>query len=130
MMTLRPGFVLMASLALAACDNAGSAIKSGAGDFAKEASRTASGMVSLNTACRVAGQSEAFCGCVQNQLGSKLDAGQLRGITEVIVETVKTGTLEGAAQNSQMLSPETRTALIQCAARATVAGAVGEASGQ
>ena len=87
-------------------------------------------MVSLKTACTVAGQSEVFCGCVQDQLGSKLDAGQLRGLTEVIVETVKTGTLEGAAEKSQALSPETRTAFIQCAARATVAGAVGEATGQ
>ena len=129
-MTLRLGLVLMVGLALAACDNAGSAIKTGAGDFAKEATRTASGMVSLKTACTIAGQSEAFCGCVQDQLGSKLDAGQLSGITEVIVETVKTGTLEGAAENSQALSPETRKALVQCAARATVAGAVGEASGQ
>ncbi len=129
-MNLRLGLVLLAGLALVACDNAGSAIKAGAGDFAKEATRTASGMVSLKTACTVAGQSEAFCGCVQDQLGSKLDAGQLRGLTEIIVETVKTGTLEGAAEKSQALSPETRTALIQCAARATVAGAVGEASGR
>ena len=129
-MTLRLGLALMVGLTLAACDNAGSAIKASAGDFAKEATRTASGMVSLKTACTVAGQSEAFCGCVQDQLGSKVDATQLRGVTEVIVETVKTGTLEGAAQNSQALSPETRTALVQCAARATIAGAVGEASGQ
>lgn len=130
MIYLRTGLVVLACLALGACDNAGSAIKSSAGEFAKEATRTASGFVSLKTACTVAGQSEAFCGCVQERLGSRLDAAQLRGVTEVIVEAVKTGTLEGAAQNAGALSPETRTALVQCAARATVAGAVGEATGQ
>ena len=130
MINLRLGLVLMVGLALGACDNAGSAIKAGAGDFAREATRTASGMVSLKTACTVAGQSEAFCGCVQDQLGSRLDAAQLRGVTEVVVETVKTGTLAGAAKSSVALSPETRTALVQCAARVAVSGAVSEASGQ
>lgn len=130
MISLRNGVLGLACLALAGCDNAGSAIKSSAGDFAKEATRTASGMVSLKTACTVAGQSEAFCGCIDERLGSTLDPTQLKGVTDVIIETVKTGTLEGAAQNATGLPPETRTALVQCAARATVAGAVGEASGQ
>ena len=125
MILVRFGVVAMACVALAACDNAGSVIKDSAGDFAKEASRTASGMVSLKTACTVAGQSEAFCGCVEERLGSKVDPAQLRGVTNVIVEAVKTGTLEGAARNASELTPETRTALVQCAARATVASAAG-----
>lgn len=130
MISLRNVILGLACLVVAACDNAGSAIKASAGDFAKEATRTASGMVSVKTACAVAGQSPAFCGCVDERLGSRLNADQLRGVTDVIVEAVKTGTLEGAAQNATALSPETRTALVQCAARATVAGAVGEAGGQ
>ncbi len=130
MIELRIGLVIFACLTMAACDNAGSALKTGVGDFAKEATRTASGLVSVKTACTVAGQSEAFCGCVQDQVGSKLDARQLQGITEVMLETVKTGTLEGAAEGSKALTPETRRALIQCAARGAVAGVVGEATGQ
>jgi hypothetical protein len=130
MMNLRISLIALAGLALASCDNAGSALKTSAGDFAKEATRTASGMVSLKTACTVAGQSEAFCGCVEERLGARLDPAQLKGVTDVIIEAVKTGSLEGAAQNATALPPETRTALVQCAARATVAGVVGEASGQ
>lgn len=130
MTPLRYVLVIAGCLALTACDNAGSALKTSAGDFAKEATRTASGMVGLKTACTVAGQSEAFCGCVEERLGAKLDPSQLKGVTDVILQTVKTGSLEGAAQNATALPPETRTALVQCAARATVAGVVGEASGQ
>ncbi len=130
MMNLRLSLIALAGLALASCDNAGSALKTSAGDFAKEATRTASGMVSLKTACTVAGQSEAFCGCVEERLGTRLDPAQLNGVTDVIIEAVKTGSLEGAAQNATAVPPETRTALVQCAARATVAGVVGEASGQ
>ena len=130
MMVLRSGLLALTCLVLVGCDNAGTSIKSSAGEFAKEATRTASGMVGLKTACRVAGQSEAFCGCIDERLGSKLDPAQLRSLTGVIVETVKTGTLEGAAQNATSLPPETRTALVQCAARAAVSGAVGEATGQ
>ena len=40
---LRIGLVIFACLTMAACDNAGSALKTGVGDFAKEATRTASG---------------------------------------------------------------------------------------
>lgn len=87
-------------------------------------------MVGVKTACTLAGQSEAFCGCVDERLGSKLDARQLDALSKVVVEAVRTGSVAAAAEGSDALSPETRQALAQCAARAAVTGVVGEANAQ
>ncbi|MBL8770564.1 MAG: hypothetical protein JNK30_04215 [Phenylobacterium sp.] len=128
MFDLRAAGVVLAALALTACEGAGTAVKQTADDFAKEAAQTASGMVGVKTACTIAGQSEAFCGCIDERLGSKLDAGQLEALSKVVVETVRTGSIEAAARNAEALNPETRQALAQCAARAAVTGAVGAAA--
>lgn len=120
----------LAALVLSGCEGAGTAVKQSAGDFAKEAAQTASSMVGVKTACTLAGQSEAFCGCVDERLGSKLEAGQLDALSKVVVETVRTGSIEAAAQSADALSPDTRQALVQCAARAAVTGVVGEATAQ
>lgn len=130
MFDLRAAGLGLAALALSGCEGAGTAVKQTAGDFAKEAAQTASGMVGVKTACTLAGQSEAFCGCVDERLGSKLDARQLDALSKVVVETVRTGSIEAAAQNAEALNPETRQALAQCAARAAVTGVVGEAAAQ
>lgn len=120
----------LAALLLTSCEGAGSAAKQSAGDFAKEAMKTASGMVGVKSACTLAGQSEAFCGCVDERLGSKLDAGQIDAVSKVIVATVRTGSITAAAESADGLGPETRQALVQCAARAAVTGVVGEATAQ
>ncbi len=129
MTILRLALFALAGLTLAGCDNAGSALKSAAGDAAREATRTASGLVSLRTACIAAGQNAAFCGCVDQRLGDKLSPAQMRGVADVMVETVKSGSVQEAARNAKALPPETRTVLVQCAARAAVQGAVSEATG-
>lgn len=120
----------LAALVLSGCEGAGTAVKQSAGEFAKEAAQTAGGMVGVKTACTLAGQSEAFCGCVDDRLGSKLDAGQLDALSKVVVETVRTGSIDAAVQSADALSPETRQALAQCAARAAVTGVLGEATAQ
>lgn len=129
MFDLRAMGLALAALVLTGCEGAGTAVKQSAGDFAKEAAQTASGMVGVKTACTLAGQSEAFCGCVDERLGS-LDAGQLDALSKVVVETVRTGSIEAAAQSADGLGPETRQALVQCATRAAVTGVVGEADTQ
>lgn len=120
----------LAALVLSGCEGAGTAVKQSAGEFAKEAAQTAGGMVGVKTACTLAGQSEAFCGCVDDRLDSKLDAGQLDALSKVVVETVRTGSIDAAVQSADALSPETRQALAQCAARAAVTGVLGEATAQ
>ena len=129
MIDLRMMAVALCALALAGCENAGTALKTTAGDFAKEAASTATGMVGLKNACTLAGQSEAFCGRLDTELGSKLDTAQVKDLSGVIIDTVRTGSIE-AAQTSPAVTPETKDALVKCAARAAVAGAIGEASGQ
>jgi ABC-type phosphate/phosphonate transport system substrate-binding protein len=129
MIDLRMMAAALCALALAGCENTGTALKTTAGDFAKEAASTATGMVGLKNACTLAGQSEAFCGCLDTELGSKLDTAQVKDLSGVIIDTVRTGSIE-AAQTSPAVTPETKDALVKCAARAAVAGAIGEASGQ
>ena len=129
MIDLRVLAAAFCALALAGCENAGTALKTTAGDFAKEAASTATGMVGLKNACTLAGQSEAFCGCLDTELGSKLDAQQVKDLSGVILDTVRTGSID-AAQTSPAATAETKDALVKCAARAAVTGVVGEASGQ
>lgn len=129
MTPLRAMAAAFCALALAGCDSAGTALKTTAGDFAKEAASTATGMVGLKTACTMAGQSEAFCGCLDTELGSKLDAKQVKDLSGVMIDTVRTGSIE-TAQSSPVVTPETKDALVKCAARAAVSGAVGEAAEQ
>jgi len=112
---------------LAACDVPDvEQIQQQASEIGGQAIEAARGAVDTRTACMLAGQSEAFCGCVQERLGPEITQEHLDAITGVARRTVEGEGLETAAQEAQNVDPATRDALVQCATRAAVQGVVGE----
>lgn len=91
-----------------------------------QALETASGAVDTRTACMIAGQSEAFCGCVQERLGARITPEHIEDVTSVVGEAVQSGSIEGAARSAQNIDPVTREALLQCATHAAIQGAIGQ----
>jgi hypothetical protein len=92
-----------------------------------QAMDAARGAVDTRTACVLAGQSEAFCGCVQERLGSEITEEHLTAITTVVRDTIQGASVEAAAESASNIEPATRDALVQCATHAAVQGAIGEA---
>lgn len=90
-----------------------------------QALETASAAVDTRTACMLAGQSDAFCGCVQERLGARITREQIEDVTGVVGEAVQSGSLEGAAQSTENIDPTTREALLQCSTHAAVQNVLG-----
>jgi hypothetical protein len=117
---------LAALFVLSACDAAD--LQQAGQDLASvggQALETASGAVDTKTACMIAGQSDAFCGCVQERLGTRITPAHIEDVTSVVGEAMQSGSIEGAAQSAQNIDPVTREALLQCATHAAVQGALG-----
>lgn len=118
---------LSALTLVAACDVPDiEQIQQEATEIGGQAIDAARGAVDTRTACMLAGQSEAFCGCVQERLGPEITQEHLDAITGVAQRTVEGGSLETAAEEAQNVDPATREALVQCATQAAVQGIVGE----
>lgn len=120
--------IALSALALvAACDVPDiEQIQQEATEIGGQAIDAARGAVDTRTACMLAGQSEAFCGCVQERLGPEITQEHLDAITGVAQRTVEGGSLETAAEEAQNVDPATREALVQCATQAAVQGILGE----
>ena len=123
--------IALAALSLvAACDVPNlEQVQQDAAELGGQAMDAARGAVDTRTACMLAGQSEAFCGCVQERLGSEITQEHLDAITGVAQRTVEGGSLETAAEEAQNVDPATREALVQCATHAAVQSVVGGESG-
>lgn len=122
---------LAALIALSACD--ASNLEQAQQDMAKlggQAIDVASSAVDTRTACVIAGQSEAFCGCVQERLGARITREHVEDITGVVTSAVQSGSIEGAARSASDIDPTTRDALIQCAANTAVQGMIGEGAAE
>ncbi len=122
---------LAALIALNACD--ASNLEQAQQDMAKlggQAIDVASSAVDTRTACVIAGQSEAFCGCVQERLGARITREHVEDITGVVTSAVQSGSIEGAARSASDIDPTTRDALIQCAANTAVQGMIGEGAAE
>lgn len=100
----------------------------GALDLGGQALEAASGAVDTRTACVLAGQSEVFCGCVQDSLGPEITGEHLETLKNVVSESLKGEGLQAAVETAGGVDAETRDALVQCAATAAVQGAAGEAA--
>jgi hypothetical protein len=126
---MRTVLVTGLAFALAACGDAADfqQVKQGALDLGGQALEAASGAVDTQTACVLAGQSEAFCGCVQDSLGAELSGEHLEMLKNVVSESLNGNGLQAALETSGSLDAETRDALVQCATNAAVEGALGEA---
>jgi len=116
-------------LALAACGDASdlSQAKQDVLEMGGQALEAARGAVDTRTACMLAGQSEAFCGCVQERLGPQVTGEHVEAMTTVVRETLSGQGVEAAAQNAKGIDATTREALVQCATHAAIRGAVSEA---
>ena len=99
--------------------------KQQAADIGGQVMDTARGAVDTRTACMLAGQSEAFCGCVQERLGPQITEEHVTAITTVARETLEGRSVEAAAESASNIDPTTRDALVQCATHAAVQGVIG-----
>lgn len=115
-----------ALLALAACGEAPSTLdeaKQSAIELGQQAVNAAAGAVDTRTACTLAGQSEAFCGCLQERVGPEIQPEHVEALTTVIRRTLEGEGVEGAIEGAQNIDAPTRDALIACAANAATQGA-------
>jgi hypothetical protein len=121
--------IALSALALvAACDVPDlEQVKQDAAEIGGQALEAARGAVDTRTACTLAGQSEAFCGCLQERLGPEITQEHLDAIGGVVRQTIDGTSVEEAAGQAQNIDPATRDAIVQCAASAAVQGVVGEA---
>lgn len=126
---MRTVLVTGLAFALAACGDAADfqQVKQGALDLGGQALEAASGAVDTQAACVLAGQPEAFCGCVQDSLGAELSGEHLEMLKNVVSESLNGNGLQAALETSGSLDAETRDTLVQCATDAVVEGAPGEA---
>jgi hypothetical protein len=102
-----------------------SAAKAAASDAMSEAGLAAGGLMTTQNACLLAGQSEVFCGCLSTELGDKLDASHIDGLTTAL-KTGLGGDIKGALKDASTIDPDTRAALTKCGTRAAISGAIGQ----
>ncbi len=126
---MRSVLVAGLGLALAACGDAADLqqVKQGTLDLGGQALEAASGAVDTKTACILAGQPEVFCGCVQDSLGSKITSEHLEALKNVVTDSLSGEGLPAAIEKAGNVDAQTREALVQCATKAAVEGALGEA---
>lgn len=118
-----------AALALTACgevDNEIERAKQGALEAGQEALNAGADVLDTRTACLLAGQSEAFCGCLSERLGSDITPEHVGALSAAVRATLEGQPLETASQPSDGVDAQTREALVQCATRAAIEGAVTE----
>jgi hypothetical protein len=101
------------------------ALKTAATDVAKDAVAAAGDVVDTRTVCVIAGQSEAFCGCLQGELGSRIEPGHIDALTGVVRATLQGG-VDEAVKSAAGIDPDTRAALTRCAVRGAVSEAVAQ----
>lgn len=128
---MRMGFFLLmaAALALGACGDINAEIdraKQGAIEAGQEALNAGADVLDTRTACLLAGQSDAFCGCLSERLGSDITPEHVEALSAAVRATLEGQTLETASQAAEGVDAATRDALVQCATRAALEGAVTE----
>lgn len=124
---MRTLIALAAMLALAACDAADlETAKQEAASLGGQALEAATSAVDTRTACVMAGQSEAFCGCVQERLGPRITREHVEDLANVTLQATSAEGVEAAAREAENIDPATREAVVQCATHAAVQGMIGQ----
>jgi hypothetical protein len=118
-MRIRTAIAIAAVIALAGCDQ----LYQLTGQVAKDAKQAVASTVDVKTACTLAGQNEAFCGCLQTQLGPELTKEHMDAAVSIIRSSIG-GDVAKAAEAATNIDPKTRQAFTTCA----VQGVVGEAT--
>ena len=123
--------VLLASvglIGLAACGDLSADLESAkneVADIGREALEAAGASIDTRTACALAGQSEAFCGCLSERLGPEITPERIEAFTEAVRASV-TGERTSGESDPAGADDATRQAVVQCATRAAIDGAVNE----
>jgi hypothetical protein len=108
--------IALAALGLAACGDAEEA-KQGAAELGRQALESVRSAVTTQTVCTLAGQSDAFCGCVQERLGPEISDEHVEALSIVVRRTLEGEGVEGALEGAQNIDAPTREALLHCAAQ-------------
>jgi hypothetical protein len=132
-------FLILASLSLAGCGQSEAPSQSDAKALAqealqavspimKDAASVAGEVMDTSLVCQLAGQSAAFCGCLQSELGPKLAPEHVAAVTSILkasldgsIQSVLTTESSGEAS---LLDSETQKGLLICAARGAAVEAI------
>lgn len=128
-MILRSALCALGLLALVGCGEQVAQMKDAAVDITKEAAKVASDMVDTKTACTLAGQNEAFCGCLQTELGAKIAPEHIDAVAKVVKDSLGGQGVQKAAESATGIDEKTKSALVKCSVQGAV-GAATEAAGQ
>jgi hypothetical protein len=99
--------------------------KDQAADVAGVAARAAAEVIDTRTACMLAGKPEAFCGCLAEELGPRIDPQHMEAIAALLRGAID-GVTGDAATNASDIEPETRDAFVSCITKAAIEGAGAE----
>lgn len=131
MKNLSFSLVVVALFALAACgppspETASSLkeLRTAAVGVAGDAAKAVGGVLDTNLACQLAGQSPAFCTCLQTELGPTLKPEHIDAVTAIVKSSID-GSIQSAVKTATSLDPKTRNGLVTCAAKAAVSEAIG-----
>jgi hypothetical protein len=133
-------FLILASLSLAGCGQVEAPSQSDAKALAqdalqavspimKDAASVAGEVMDTRLMCQLAGQSAAFCGCLQSELGPKLAPEHVTAVTSILKASLD-GSIQSALQTegsgeASLLDSETQKGLLVCAARGAAVEALG-----
>mgnify|MGYP000225485672 CR=1 FL=1 len=105
--------------------------KQGAVELGQEALNAGAEVLDTRSACLLAGQSVSFCGCLSERLGPDLTAEHVEVLTDMVRASVSSESPGAAAESADGVHPQSleaqgREAIVACAARAAIEGAVTE----
>jgi ABC-type phosphate/phosphonate transport system substrate-binding protein len=121
--SLTLAFGACALLILAGCEQVGQL----AASAGKEVAKVASEAVDTKTACTLAGQNEAFCGCLQTELGAKIEPANIEAVAKVVRDSIAAGGVQKAAESATGVDPKAKDALVKCAVHGAIGAAESEA---
>ena len=137
---LTTAFLIVASFSLVGCGQGETPSQSEAKALAqdalqalspimKDAAAVAGEVMDTRLMCQLAGQSAAFCGCLQSELGPKIAPEHVMALTSIL-EASLDGSIQSAltqetSENTPVLDSETQKGLLVCAARGAVVEALG-----
>lgn len=115
------------ALTLAACGEINTEIdraKQSAIEAGQDVFNAGAGVLDTRTACMLAGQSEAFCGCLSERLGADFRPEHVEALSAAVRATLEGQAPETASQATEGIDAATREALVQCATDVAIEGAV------
>ena len=129
--TMRVQFLLIAaaSFGLAACGDLTADVeraKQGAVELGQEALRAGADVLDTESACVLAGQSPAFCSCLSERLGPEVSSEQIDALSEMVRATLDGEGAQAETRTADGVNAQTREAIVQCATRSAIEGAVSE----